>query len=174
MALSLTPTYIPLKHAVRKYGIAEKTLLDQIKSGSIATGQLPDGELLVAERDLNTNLDPSLQIRQEDFVNLQRQPISISEASRKYSSEHVFIPPQNFSRWAKSGHIKILERGWKVLLNEADVAYCAAIYKAKYEFYGGQLAGVPIFDENGKPYRLKHSDTAAYKRSLRKRQRLNR
>ena len=161
MAFPSTPTYIPLKHAAERYGISEKTLLERVKSGSIASAQLPDGELLVAEN----HVDPSLNINRQDFDHLRGQPISMSEASRKYE-----IGQSNFSRWTKADYIKVLERGWKVLLDEANVAYCVAVYKAKQEYYGGQLTGVPIFDEAGNPYHPKHPEMAAYKRAIRLRQ----
>ena len=162
MAHAPVPTYIPLKYAARKYGIPEKTLLERVKSGSIASAQRPDGELLVAEN----NVDPSLNIKRDDFEHLRGQKISMSEASRKYQIAHA-----NFSRWTKAGYIKVLERGWKVSMDEADVAYCVAIYNAKQEYYGGQLTGVPIFDENGDPYQAKYPEVAAYKRRVRLRQR---
>lgn len=164
-ALSSIPTYIPLKYAARKYGIPEKALLERVKSGRIASGQLPNGELLVAENDV----DPSLHIKREDFEHLRGRSISISEASRKYN-----VPHQNFSRWAKVGYIHVLERGWKVLIDEGDVAYCAAVYKAKYELYNGQMSGVTIFDENGSPYEPKYPEVAAYKRAVRLRQKQKR
>jgi hypothetical protein len=49
-------------------------------------------------------------------------------------------------------------------LDEAEVAYCASVYKKKSEQYGGQLRGVNIFDENGNPYRLMHPELAERRR----------
>jgi hypothetical protein len=163
MSFSLSASYIPLKYAAQKYGIPEQSLIDKVKSGSIASGRLPDGELLVAEHEI----DPSLNIRREDFAHLRGCPISMSEASRKYSTNETVIPQQNFSRWAQAKYIKVLERGWKVLLDEADVAYCAAVYNAKKKAYG-ELQGVPLFDENGNPYRLKYPEIATKKRQRRR------
>ncbi|MFQ5577970.1 MAG: helix-turn-helix domain-containing protein, partial [Anaerolineae bacterium] len=145
MVLARTETYIPLAQAAQKYGIPEKTLLDRVKSGSIAKAQLPNGDWLVAEHDV----DPSLDIRRKDFEHLRGQKISASQASREYGVDNSTI-----GKWAKAGHITVLERGWKVMLDKADVAYCAAVYKAKQEIYGDSLRGVPIFDEKGNPYRV--------------------
>lgn len=156
-----TPTYIPVSAAVEKYGVSKKVLLKRIKSGKLVAAQLPDGEYLVAEHDI----DPSLSIKREDFEHLRGQGISASESSRKYD-----ISTANFSRWAKLGYIQILERGWKLILDEADVAYCAAVYKAKYEFYDGQLSGVNIFDKEGRPYKLRYREIADMRRNARRQQ----
>jgi hypothetical protein len=145
-------------------------LLERVKSGSIASGRLPNGELLVAENDI----DPSLMIQREDFEHLRGKKISISDASRKYSDTRVTVTHSNFSRWAKANHIAVLEAGsWKVMLDEADVAYCAAVFKAKYDFYGGQMAGVRIFDKDGNPYQVKYRDVAAVMRAERRQKEQN-
>ncbi len=161
MPKSNTPTYIQLSTAVEKYGVSKKVLLKRIKSGKLTAAQLPNGEYLVAEHDV----DPSLSIKREDFEYLRGQGISASEASRKYA-----VSTANFSRWAKVGYIKILARGWRLILDEADVAYCAAVYKAKYEFYDGQLSGVNIFDKEGRPYKLRYREIADMRRKQRRQQ----
>ena len=155
-------TYIPLPEATRKYGVSRNALLERIKSGKISAAKLPGGGYLVAENEI----DPSLNIKREDFEHLRGQKISMSEASKTYG-----IPHPTFSRWAKSGFINVLERGYRTILDEADVAYCAAVYKAKYDFYNGNISGVNIFDANGNPFQSKSPDMAAYKRALRKRAR---
>lgn len=159
MAVPQPVTYIPLKYAAQKYGIPEKTLLDQVKSGSIASGQLPDGELLVAEHDIGS----SLHIRREDFAHLRGRKINVRKAIWKYG-----IAPRTLSRWAEAKYIRILHRGYRLDLDEGDVAYCAAVYEAKYQLYDGQLSGVPIFDQEGNPYRLKYEEIAAQKRAKRR------
>jgi hypothetical protein len=153
--------YIPLDYAAEKYNLSKNALLERVKSGRIASAQLPNGEYLVAENDV----DPSLNIRREDFKHLQGKKISMSEASRKYDVAQV-----NVSRWAKANYITILERGWQVLLDEGDVAYTGAVYKAKKEIYG-KMQGVPVFNEAGKPYQLKYPDLADRKRRQRRKKR---
>lgn len=155
-------TYIPLSQAISKYRVSRKSLLKRIKSGKVSSAKLPDGEYLVAENDI----DPSLSIKREDFEHLRGQKISMSDASRKYG-----IPHPTFSRWAKASFIGVLGRGYRTFLDEADVAYCAAVYDAKYKFYEGKMSGVNIFDENGNPFQSKYPEMAAYKRSIRKRAR---
>ena len=72
-----------------------------------------------------------------------------------------------FSRWSRLGYIK-RESGYRLELDEADVAYCAEIYAEKYRKYGGQLRGVRIFDEDGNPYQLKYPEVAAQLRVARR------
>lgn len=71
---------------------------------------------------------------------MRGQAIKVSDAIRNYSTAEVSISQKNFSNWAKAGYIKVLGRGYRLLLDEADVAYCAKIYTEKYHKYGGQMA----------------------------------
>jgi hypothetical protein len=48
------------------------------------------------------------------------------------------------------------------------VAYCAEIYAEKYKEYDGQMQGVPVFDEDGNPYQVKHQEVAEQKRAERR------
>jgi hypothetical protein len=120
----------------------------------------------VAENDI----DPSLNIKREDFEHLREHPIGVAEAGRKYGLNDTTI-----SKWSRKGYIRVLvkakTRGQKKLLDEADIAYCAAVYKAKYDFYDGQMAGVNIFDDKGNPYKVKYREIAAQMRENRRRQR---
>jgi hypothetical protein len=104
-----------------------------------------------------------LNIKRDDFEHLRGQKIGVRESSKKYG-----ISSKTVSRWAKAGYINKLDRGYRLYLDEADVAYCAAVYKAKFEYYEGQLAGVPIFDEEGNPYQVKYQEVAAQLRSDRR------
>lgn len=155
MSSSSTNRYVPLQHAAERYGISEESLQQRIEADEIAWGRLPDGTLLVAEDEI----DPSLKIKREDFEHLRGQTLSESEASCKYD-----ISVANFSNWAKAGHIQVVERGWKVLLDEADVAYCAAVYKAKAKIYPNCIGGFKLFDEDGNPYQIKYPELAARRR----------
>lgn len=80
MGSSQATIYIPLQEAVEKYGISESILRDRVRSGRIAWGELPNGDLLIAEQDV----DPSLGIKREDFVHLRGEPIGVAEAGRIY------------------------------------------------------------------------------------------
>lgn len=169
VALELNvPTYLPLSDAAQKFELSENVLTQLIQAGKIEAVQLPSGELLVAAD--NGQYITKEEIISEEFAHLTEQTISASDASRKYSEKYgVTISHVLFSRWAKAGYIEVKERGYRLKLNEADVAYCAKIYAEKYEAYNGQMTGVTIFDEDGNPYRLKYPEIAAYKRNLRRR-----
>ena len=134
-------SYIPLELAARKYGLSKKALRQKVDSGKLSYAKTPSGDLLVADH----GIDQSLNIKREDYEHLRGRKISVRDAAKKYN-----IAPMTFSRWAKAGYITVLDRGWKVKMDEADVAYGHAVYKAKYDFYDGQMSGVTIFDKAGK------------------------
>lgn len=163
------PTYLPLVDAAQKYGLSEKALTQLIQAGKIEAVQLPTGELLVPADSNGSTPRTKEQIIAEEFAHLRGRTISVSEASRKYSQMFgVQIVHANFSRWTTAGYIKILERGYRLLLDEADAAYCAKIYAEKYREYSGQMSGVHVFDEMGNPYQLKYREVAEQMRMERR------
>ena len=164
------PTYLPLRDAATKLRLSEKASTQMVEAGTIAAIQTPSGELLVAAND--NGYQTKEEIIAERFAHLKGQPISASEASRKYSKIYnIPIRQPNFSNWASSGIINVLGRGYRLELDEADVAYCAKIYAQKYEEYSGQMSGVPVFDDNGNPYRVKYREVAEMMREERRRAR---
>jgi len=85
-------------------------------------------------------------IKRSNYAHLEGNPISLTEASRKYD-----IPIPTLSLWARRGALERLgKRGRRVLVNEADVAYAAAIREAQGE--KGRGRGARIFDRQGRPY----------------------
>ncbi len=50
-----------------------------------------------------------------------------------------------------------------MLFNEAEIAYCVDIYQNRK-----RVGGVPLLDENGLPYELKHPELSAYRRRKRR------
>ena len=161
------PTYLPLSEAANKFDLSESVLTQLIQAGKIEAVRLPSGELLVPA---NESIPRTKQeIITEMFAHLCGQAISASEASRKYSKQYnISISNELFSRWGRLGYIKVLGRGYRLQLDEADVAYCASVYAEKFDEYKGQLQGVPIFDEDGNPYQLKHVEEAEQKRASRR------
>ena len=162
MTTSENVSYIPLSKACRKYSLAKKDLLEAINAGTIAAVELKTGELLVVD----PGDDPCLDIKRDDFVHLHNISIGLRQAAKKYA-----IPVSTLSGWVKAGYIKTPTRSYRLQMNEADVAYCAAVYKVKYDLYHGRMSGVPIFDENGNPYQAKYPEMAAYKRNIRNKKR---
>ncbi len=170
---SHVPVYLPLAEAASKFGLSKKVLTQMIQAGKIEAVQLPTGELLVAAEKNGQKPKSKEEIIAEKFAHLREQPISASEASRKYSEIYgISISNQLFSRWGQIGHITVLERGYRLQLDEAEVAYCAEIYAQKYKEYEGKMAGVRIFDENGNPYQLKYREVAEQMRMDRRLARL--
>ncbi len=161
----LNQTYLPLREAAKKHKVEEKVLTQLIAAGMIEAVE-EDGETLVAvdKNGNGSNNGKEPQTKEEiittKFAHLQGQPISASEASRKYSKLHqVQISNELFSRWSRLGYIK-RKAGYRLQLDEAEVAYCAEIFTQKYQEYGGQMRGVRVFDTDGNPYQLKYPEVA--------------
>ncbi len=103
--------------------------------------------------DVERIVDDQQQFPQrENFEHLSGQEIWISEAARKYGMTGATL-----YRWSRKGRIRRVGReGNRVLLDEADVAYCAAIYNER-----NGKRGRRIFDSSGKPYIPTDSRTLA-------------
>lgn len=148
------PTFLPLSEAARKYGLDEARLRALIEKGRIRAGILPGtDEVLVSEEEVRQRAEKeqSPGIRKEELpeyrqhAHLRGQAIWICEAARKYN----LLAP-TILKWIRLGVInRIGVEGNKVLIDEADVAYCAEIYKK----FGRQ--GRKTFDKNGLPYKPK-------------------
>ena len=96
------------------------------------------------------------------FAHLRGQKINAYQAQQKYDISHL-----TFIKWARTGYIHFRkdEEGPRpqILMDEADVAYCAYVYRQKEAEYGN-AAGIRIFDKDGNPYQLKYPDLAAQRR----------
>lgn len=159
-------TLTTLPSAARKLGISEAELRALIEKGKINLGISPSGEIVVTEDD-NKVGDVNEQlaaIRRDSFEHLRGQQISITDATDKYAiGGRVTV-----WEWVKRGYVRVLEtgqgrgRGSRMLLDEADVAYCAKIYLTRQQ--AGVYAGTRLLDEQGKPNLLKHPDLSRYRR----------
>jgi hypothetical protein len=168
------PTYLSLEEAARKYGVKEKVLTQLIADGMVQTRTTSSGELLVVADKNGNSQEPRTkqEIITARFAHLRSQPISVSEASRKYSKTFgVTISQPLISRWVKLGYITVLNRGYRVQIDEAEVAYCADIFAQKHREYEGRMQGVNVFDEDGNPYQLKYPEIAEQKRTQRRAER---
>lgn len=135
---------LPLAVAAEKIGVSEDELRTQIEVGTIQAGILPNGEIVVSENTLPTPPTPKEQLPEyKKHKHLKGVSIWISEAGRKYD-----VSTQTISQWASAGYIKKLGMdGNRVLVDEADMAYCAEIYHQRK----GQ--GKWLFNRDGTPYR---------------------
>jgi hypothetical protein len=163
-------TYFTLEEVAHKFDLKKRVLTQLIEAGMIEAHETPQGELLVVADKNGSNgqeLGTKKEIIDANFAHLRGQKISASEASRKYSKKHgISIANELFSRWSRLGYIE-RESGYRLQLNEADVAYCAEVYAQKHKEYEGKLRGVRIFDEEGNPYQLKYPEVAEQLRAER-------
>jgi len=112
-----------------------------IEDGALWAAILPDGSLGISLSSLRALLPREDLPDYQDFTHLKGEPISISDAARKYG-----IHTSTLTRWMQRGYIAQLGKdGRRTLLDEADVAYCAKVYLSD----SGQ--GKWLFDEKGKP-----------------------
>jgi len=192
------PRYAPFDEAAGLLGLSKEDLRRRVETGTIPAGMMPDGTLIVmidettprplamegAERphaeepeekkpldvlplavagdDINARL---AAIRREDFAHLEGKPITVSEAAEKYK-----VPEQTIRSWIKRypNHIEILTPGYRKQVNEAAIAYFAAIYKVWKE-HGIRPGTGGLVEETGKPALLKHPSMSRYRRSKRQR-----
>lgn len=139
---------IPLPQAAKHLGLTVEALTQLVESGIIKASITDKGEVLIPKSQVDQT------ITREQFKKLRGKPITVHEAVEKYGISDVTI-----SKWARLGYIEIIQPGYGMTIDAADMAYCAAVYKAK----GGQR-GARIFDESGNPYELKRPEIAAYRR----------
>lgn len=148
MAVPTLPTLLPLPEAARKYGLSEARLKAMIAHGKIRAAMIGD-EVVVSEEEIRTQA----VTRKEDLpeykkhAHLKGTGIGISESAQKYGINAITI-----FGWYRRGFISEVGRvtglgGEKILLDEADVAYCVEVYKTM-----GGRQGKRIFDNDGMPY----------------------
>lgn len=117
---------ITLEEAARRLGIKPRTLLRYAKSGKIRAKLfvVDNGEhMMLVELEEMSGEKP----RRENFAHLEGRGVSISQAAERYG-----IPFSTLQRWVQRGWIRIIReggRGKPYELNEADIAYLAAIFK---------------------------------------------
>jgi predicted site-specific integrase-resolvase len=151
MTTPTLPTYLPIAEAARKYGMSVRRLRALINDGTIKAAMVMNN-LVVDEDEVRDKFARQKTLRKEDlkeykkFKYLAGQPIWLGEASRLYQ-----IPQPTISRWVQMGIIKKLEpSGNKVMIDQADMAYCAEIYHSRQTKQGRRL-----FEKNGLPYKPK-------------------
>ncbi len=147
------PTFIPLSEAVHKYDITEDVLTQLVQNGRIEAAQLPSGDILVADSDLDQTRTKE-QIIEEKFAHLRGKAITISEATAEYA-----LAGPTIRKWISRGFISPIGSSYPMTIDEADVAYCRWAYQARNGRPGAQ-----IFDSDGMPYELKHPELAEYRR----------
>lgn len=130
-----------------------KKLLKRFPHGVKISVEMPNGEKFTVNKKPLTKQD----IINENYADLIDVPITVSDAVKKYN-----VPKGTLHTWISKKYLAVLSAGYRMTINEADVAYCAAIYKRKKET-GIGFRG-PLLDENGLPYQLKHPSLSLYRK----------
>ena len=135
-------TLLTLSEASHRYHVPLPDLRHHVECGRLWSARFGP-EVVVAVDDngeLRRNgVDQGAQMAmlRAQFAHLEGAPIRMIEAAERYQ-----IPNPNLVRWAQAGHIRILERGPKLLvLDEADVAVAAEMYRRR----GGARPGKEVF-----------------------------
>lgn len=150
------PTYLPLSEAANKYNLSENVLTQLIQAGKIEAVRLPSGELLVSAE--NGQSKTKEMIINEKYPHLKGNPITITEAAEKYE-----LPRSTIEKWLERKYIEIVDPdSYPMKVDEADVLYCVDVYRQRKAL--GITGGVPLLDENGFPYQLKHPDLSKRRR----------
>jgi len=156
---------IPLPTAAKRLGVSETDLRAMIEKGTISLGISPEGEIVITQNNQHMDVNNVLRsIHRDDFVHLHDKRISVTEAAEKYNVIRRLI-----IEWTHKNYIEVLKptkgRGSRMLINEADVAYCAKIHKTRKK--AGIASGAPLLDDKGAPYLLKHPALSRYRREQR-------
>jgi predicted site-specific integrase-resolvase len=119
-------TYLPIIDAANAAHTTPDELFRLIQSGKIKPAMLNTGVLLVNKRDLPTRREDSKEY--QAVQHLRGIGIGLRQAEEKYN-----VPYQTISRWVNRGLVARIsgetQRGQRVMVDEADVAYCAELYK---------------------------------------------
>lgn len=143
------PTYIPIVDAAKKYGYALDELKKLAQSGKINAVQLPNGDLVVSEKQLEfpeiNSLEELKQYKDTHFGELKDQATWIAQAERDYG-----VPNPTISKWVKDGYIQVMGKDMnRTMISKQDVAFYATMHNQ----FGRQ--GRRLFDDQGLPYKPK-------------------
>ncbi len=158
MALPILERMISIPEAVAAFGLSESHLYDLIQEGNLRGVILSGGEIYVsAEITAATLLNARLkELKRSQFDHLADSQITSADAEKRYC-----IPVRTIREWAQNQYIRTC--GTKPLrLNEADLAFCAAIYRERKK--GGCPSGMPLLDSDGNPYLIKRPDISDFRR----------
>lgn len=140
------PTTLTLTQAAKHLGLSVEVLTQMVNSGTLKGMITTTGEVRLLKKDVEA------VITRDKFAKLKGKPITIKAAEEKYG-----IPNPTITRWIQRGYIAKLGNAYPTQIDEADIAYCAAVYKSR-------AGSSRIFNEQGEPYKLKLPDLAEYRR----------
>ena len=132
-----------------------KKLLNSLPAGAKITIETPEGDVIVQQTPTKAD------IINTNYAGLVGAAITVTDAAEKYD-----VGRRTILEWKKNGYITVLKDGYRMELDEADVAYCAGIYNERTE--AGIGYGAPLLDDAGLPYQLKRPGLAKYRKKRRK------
>jgi predicted site-specific integrase-resolvase len=152
---------IPLNRLARDLGVSVSALRSLVSRGIIHAIELPGGEIAMPESQT-----PNI-ITRDMFDDLRGIPITVTEAAAKYR-----VNRRTIINWTKiktkcGTLIQVLKPGYRMEINEADIAYCSTVYHQLKSKRGSR-----IFDDEGNPYTLKHPWLADYRKQKDRKDRL--
>jgi len=137
--------FLPLPEASARWKISEPHLRALLQSGKIRGGILSNGEIVVNAQDAQARVPKEELPEYKKHAHLRGKEIWLYKAAKDYH-----IPHQTITRWVKVGIIgRLYDDGYRVYVNEQDIAYCADIYHQ----HGKQ--GRKLFNPDGTPYKPK-------------------
>ena len=110
-------------------------------------------------KDMITVTSSKQELINQKFPGLIGQAITVTEAANKYS-----VHRDTILEWVNKGYLTVITSGYRMTIDNADVAYCAEVYHARKHAGFGFSGAAPLLDENGLPYTIKHPDLSAYRR----------
>ncbi len=139
--MAALPTFISTTEAAHQLGVSEARIRRLINQGTIKAATV-SGETVVSEASVR-EFTPKEQLPEyRKHAHLKGTPIWISEAERIYKVANPTIV-----HWVAKGIIKRLGTDKnRVLIDQADMAYCAEIY------HSNKGQGKRIFNPDGTPY----------------------
>lgn len=135
--------FVTPEQAGQQLGVDLDSIYQLADEGKLRAAVMTDGSIGISQQSVNEILPKEALPEYQLNAGLQGVPISINEAGRKYK-----LNTSTLTRWMQRGLIRQLGKdGRKTLLDEADVAYCARVYRQN----SGQ--GKWAFDDSGRPYK---------------------
>jgi len=126
--------WLTIEQAAEMFGVEAVVLEKLAKDAVIGSKRSPEGKLLVVEAEAR---DVAKRLDRRQWEHLRGRPITASDSERYYG-----LSKNYYARWAREGYIcKLGEDGWRIWLDEADVAYATALA----EVSGGLKQGRALF-----------------------------
>jgi len=150
---------IPLRDAAKLFGISEKRLHELVQAGKIKGAILPGGEIGVNRDAAEINaLNENLRyIKRSLFAHLAGVTITVSDGAQKYG-----VHRNTVLNWVKRGYVKQIKSGYKMEIDEADLAFCARVNEIRKQHE--MLFSGPLLNDAGQPYQIKHPSLSEYRR----------